>query len=165
MKKPNTAIVTGSFDPITVGHIDIIERADTLFERVIVAVLDNTAKHTMFSAEQRLFSVRSCFMNRAGVEVVLENGLLADFAAATENAVIVRGARNTMDFEYEKTLFEINKSLCGVDTVVLPAKKEYEFISSSFVKELIKYGKDTSEYIPKAAADILFGGEKLERDS
>lgn len=152
-----TAIVTGSFDPITIGHYDLIRRASELFPRVIVAVLDNTEKRFLFSSQKRFLSVKSCFADNPNITVRLWNGLLADLVLQTENAVIIRGARNSSDFEYERTLFEINRSLAGAESIILPAKKEYEYISSTFVRELIKYKRPLTGYVPENAIDILKG--------
>ena len=150
-----TAIVTGSFDPITIGHYDIIQRAAALFSKVVVAVLDNTDKHMVFSAKQRLDSVKECFDDCDNITVKLWQGLLADLVVQTQKPVIVRGARNAGDFEYERMLFEINRELSGAETVILPAKKEYEFISSGFVKELIKYKKPLDGYVPARAIEVF----------
>jgi len=152
-----TAIVTGSFDPITIGHYDIIERANALFSKVIVAVLDNTEKHFVYSAEKRFLSVKECFSDNANITVRLWNGLLADLVLQTESPVIVRGARNTCDFEYERMIFEINRDLAGAETVLLAAKREYEYISSTFVRELIKYKRPLDGYVPKRAIEVLNG--------
>lgn len=152
-----TAIVTGSFDPITIGHYDIIVRAKELFPRVIVAVLDNSEKHFSVSAEKRFLSVKECFSANPEITVIEWNGLLADLVLQTEEPVIVRGARNTFDFEYEHMIFEINRDLAGVETVLLPAKREYEYISSTFVRELIKYNKPLDGYVPEKAIKVLIG--------
>jgi pantetheine-phosphate adenylyltransferase len=154
-----TAIVTGSFDPITAGHYDIIMRAAELFPRVTVAVLDNTEKRFYFSPEKRLKSVQKCFEDKSKVDVLLWNGLLADFVLQTEDPVIIRGARNSVDFEYERMLFEINRQLSGVESIVLPAKKEFEYISSTFVRELLKYGKPLNGYVPQKAIEVLLSDE------
>ncbi|HAN20267.1 MAG: pantetheine-phosphate adenylyltransferase [Clostridiales bacterium GWF2_36_10] len=150
-----TAIVTGSYDPITTGHFDLIKRASELFPRVIVAVLDNTEKRFLFNTEKRFLSVKACFSHNANITVRLWNGLLADLVLQTENPVIVRGARNTLDFEYERILFEINRELADAESIILPAKKEYEFISSTFVRELIKYKRPLTGYVPDKAIEIL----------
>lgn len=154
-----TAIVTGSFDPITNGHYDLILRAAALFPKVIVAVLDNTEKHLLFRSQKRYLSVKRCFDAVPNVEVLLWDGLLADLAEQTADAVIVRGARNAVDFDYEKMLFEINRTLSGVESVILPAKKEYEFISSTFVKELIKYKKPIDGFVPERAIEVLISDD------
>jgi pantetheine-phosphate adenylyltransferase len=150
-----TAIVTGSFDPITIGHYDIIQRAAALFSKVVVAVLDNTEKRMLLSAKQRLDSVKECFDDCDNITVKPWQGLLADLVMQTDNPVIIRGARNAGDFEYERMLFEINRELSGAETVILPAKKEYEFISSGFVKELIKYKKPLDGYVPARAIEVF----------
>lgn len=149
-----TAIVTGSFDPITIGHEDIINRASKLFGFVIVAVANNPEKTAMFSADERFEAVSAVFEGRADVKVIKFSGLAASLAQK-ESGVIIRGARGSFDFEYEKTLFEINRELFGVDTVVLPSKAEYSFISSAFVRELISHGHPYEKYIPESAAKYL----------
>lgn len=154
-----TAIVTGSFDPITVGHYDVIMRAAELFPRVTVAVLDNTEKRFYFSPEKRLKSVQKCFEDNNRVDVLLWNGMLADFILQVDQPVIVRGARNSVDFEYERMLYEINRTLAGVESVILPAKKEYEYISSTFVRELLKYDKPLDGYVPAKAIEVLMTDE------
>ncbi len=154
-----TAIVTGSFDPITAGHYDIIMRAAELFPRVTVLVLDNTEKHFYFSPEKRLKSVQKCFEDMDRVNVLLWNGLLADFVLQNGNPVIIRGARNSVDFEYERMLYEINRALAGAESVILPAKKEYEYVSSTFVRELLKYGKPLDGYVPEKAIEVLLSDE------
>lgn len=150
-----TAIVTGSFDPITIGHFDLIKRACELFPKVVVAVLDNTEKRFLFSAEKRFLSVKACFEDNARITVRLWNGLLADLVAQTEEPVIIRGARNAGDFEYEHMLFEINRALVAAESIVLPSKKEYGFISSTFVRELIKYNRPLEGYVPKKAIEVI----------
>lgn len=153
-----TAVITGSFDPITVGHFDIINRAAELFPAVLVAVLNNSEKSFLFSEERRFGSAKACFEDNDKVKVVLWDGLLAELLATVENPVIVRGARGAFDFEYEKMLFEINRELSGTESIVLPAKREYEFISSTFVRELIKYGRPLKGYVPDKAAEVLLYG-------
>lgn len=152
-----TAIVTGSFDPITIGHYDIIQRANALFPKVIVAVLDNTEKRFLYSAQIRFESVKVCFEDNKNITVRLWEGLLADLVLQTENPVIVRGARSTCDFEYERMLFEVNRDLAGVESIILPAKREYEYISSTFVRELIKYNRPLDGYVPEKAILVLNG--------
>ncbi|MDD4163786.1 MAG: pantetheine-phosphate adenylyltransferase [Eubacteriales bacterium] len=150
-----TAIVMGSFDPVTIGHYDIIKRAKALFPKVIVVVLDNSEKNFLFSSEKRFMSVKACFSDDKDVSVILWNGLFADLVLQTENPVIVRGARTAVDFEYERMLHEINRELSGAETVILPSKRENEYISSTFVRELIKYNKPLAGYVPDKAIEVL----------
>lgn len=153
----DTAIVPGSFDPITTGHLDLIERTAKIFSRVIVALSPNAEKKYMFEANDRINAVRASVAHMTNVEAVILHGLLADFAAE-QSAVLVKGARGAVDFDYEKNLFDINNALSGVDTLILPAAKEVQFVSSTFVRELIRYGKPLDGYVPKEAIPFLVRG-------
>ena len=150
----DTAVVPGSFDPITTGHLDLIERTARIFSRVIVTLSPNAEKKYMFEANDRINAVRAAVAHMPNVEAVI---LLADFAAE-QNAVLVKGARGAVDFDYEKNLFDINNALSGVDTLILPASKEVQFVSSTFVRELIRYGKPLDRYVPKEAIPFLVRG-------
>lgn len=154
---PDTAVIPGSFDPITTGHLDIIERAARIFPRVIVALSPNAEKKYMFGADARMAALRAAVAHIPNVEAVILHGLLADFAAE-QNAVLVKGARGTVDFDYEKNLFDINNALSGVETLILPASKELQFVSSTFVRELVRYGKPLDGYVPKEAIPFLVRG-------
>ena len=149
-----TALVSGSFDPVTVGHADIVARAVRLFGRVVVAVTDNSEKRYMFPLAVRAEAARACFGARPEISVEVCTGLIADFAAERD-AVLVRGARSGSDFDYERMLCGINRSLSGVDSIVLPAAGELDHISSSFVRELIKYGRPLTGAVPAAAIRVL----------
>ena len=142
-----TAVIPGSFDPITAGHADIILR-------VIVAVSPNSEKKSLFPAGTRLAAVKAAIAHIPGAEAVLLPGLLSDFAAEN-SAVIVKGARGACDFDYEKSLYDINGALGGIETVILPARKELQFISSTFVRELIKYNRPLDGYVPAEAIPLL----------
>lgn len=147
MKKK--VICPGSFDPITVGHEDIILKAAELFDEVIVLVTNNSEKKYLFNASERFEMVRLAFENKSNIKVVLHDGLLGDYCIQNNIDVIVKGVRNNIDFDYEYQLSEINRRLANCDTVFFPAKNENIYISSAFVRELIKYNKDYSLYIPK----------------
>ncbi len=149
-----TAVISGSFDPITVGHEDIIRRAAGLFGKVKVVVAENTEKKNFFSAEARFDSVKAVFDNNKNIEVVKSEGLISVYVKSVDG-VIVRGVRSASDFDYEKMLFDINNELEGVETVMLPARSEYAFISSTFVRDLIIYGRPIDKYVPKAALEVL----------
>ena len=153
----DTAVVPGSFDPITTGHLDLIERTARIFSRVIVTLSPNAEKKYMFEANDRINAVRAAVAHMPNVEAVILHGLLADFAAE-QNDVLVKGARGAVDFDYEKNLFDINNALSGVDTLILPASKEVQFVSSTFVRELIRYGKPLDSYVPKEAIPFLVRG-------
>ncbi len=150
-----TAIVAGSFDPITIGHVDLIERACRLFDSVVVLVAVNSGKKYHFSRGTRAEAIRACFKGNKKIKVEEWNGLTADYVASIGGGVIVRGARCGSEYDGEKDLYDIN-SVLGVDeTIILPAKNEHRFISSTFVRELMKYGKDISDYIPAPALAVL----------
>jgi pantetheine-phosphate adenylyltransferase len=150
-----TAIISGTFDPITVGHLDVIVRASKLFDRVVVAVSANTEKKCTFPDEIRFASVKACVEDIENASVELCNGLLAEFCARFENPVIVRGARNGSEFDYERSLFVINKNLGTPETVVLPAESGMDHISSTYVRELIKYKKSLAGAVPDGAIKVI----------
>ncbi len=144
-----TALCTGSFDPITIGHYDYISRAAALFDKVIVAVSNNTEKRYMFDAEQRVSYVRAAFADLGNVTVVTDNGWAADLAKKLGADLIVKGIRNGTDLDYEKTIASVNKAVNGVETLFIPAGDEVGFVSSTMVREMIKYGKDYAPFVPK----------------
>ena len=144
-----TALCTGSFDPITIGHYDYIRRAALMFDRVVVAVSVNSEKRYMFDAESRMRFAKEAFEGLSNVSVVLDDGWVADLAALHNADVIIKGVRNGADLDYEYTIACINKAVNGVETLFIPSSPEYSFVSSTMVRELIKYGKDYAPYIPK----------------
>ena len=150
-----TAIVSGTFDPITVGHLDVIKRASLLFDKVVVAVSVNSEKKSIFSDEVRVEAVKAAVTDINNTEVELCGGLLAEFCATYENPVIVRGARSGSEFDYERSLFVINNALGIPETVILPAESGMDHISSTYVRELIKYGKSIDAVVPSGAKKIL----------
>ncbi|MBR4279138.1 MAG: pantetheine-phosphate adenylyltransferase [Clostridia bacterium] len=150
-----TAIVSGTFDPITVGHLDVIERASRLFERVVVAVSSNSAKNDMFDDETRLNAVRASIKGLENVEAELCEGLLAEFCLRYEDPVLVRGVRTGSDFDYERSLYLINKNLGVTETVVLPAASGLDHISSTYAREMIKYNKSLEGIVPEAARAVI----------
>ncbi len=150
-----TAIVSGTFDPITVGHLDVIERASRLFERVVVAVSSNSAKTDMFDDETRLNAVLASIKGLENVEAELCEGLLAEFCLRYENPVLVRGVRTGSDFDYERSLYLINKNLGVTETVVLPAASGLDHISSTYAREMIKYNKSLEGIVPEAARAVI----------
>ncbi len=150
-----TAIISGTFDPITVGHLDIIERAAKLFDSVVVAVSTNNAKQGFLPDNVRVAAVEASVKDINNASVMLCEGLLADFCKRFENPVIVRGARNGSDYDYERSLFIINKGLGTPETVVLPAESGMDHISSTYVRELIKYNKSIDEAVPDGAKEVI----------
>ena len=145
-----TAICSGSFDPITLGHMDIIRRAAACFDRVCVCVSPNAEKKSqMFTPEQKLLLVRTAVAELPNVEAELWPGLLADFAVDHHATAIVRGVRNTSDFDGEYQLALINRGISPqLETLLLPASAEYQHFSSSMVREMIRYHQPLERYLP-----------------
>ncbi len=143
------ALYPGSFDPFTLGHLSIAERALKLFDRLVIAIGYNIAKKPHGPGEERLEAIRSCFPSEPRVEVARYDGLTVDFARKIGACAIVRGIRGAADFEYEKTLADVNRDLDPeIETVFLPALPQLAHISSSAVRELQAYGHDASRYLP-----------------
>lgn len=150
-----TAIISGTFDPMTVGHINVIKRASRLFDRVVVAVSANSEKKCFLPDEIRLAVAAESIKNIENAEAYLCDGLLAEFCNRFENPIIVRGARTGGEFDYERTLFVINKNLGVPETVVLPAESGMEHISSTYVRELIKYKRPIDDAVSVGAKQII----------
>ena len=158
MSEERIAVFPGSFDPVTLGHMDIIERASRLFDRVYVAIVPNGEKtHPMFSDEEKLALMRASVAPLENVEAALWNGLLTDFAAQKGARFLVRGARNSMDFDAEYQLSLIYKDVSGgmLDTVLLCAEPRHQHISSTMAREMVKYGQPLEKYLPAAAVDLI----------
>lgn len=152
-----TAIYPGSFDPVTFGHLDVINRAASIFDRLIVAVLDNKAKTPLFSVEERVNIINDVLADKPNVCVMSYEGLLVDFARENEANVIVRGLRAVTDFEYELQMAQINRKLCSdIDTVFFTTALEYAYLSSSSVKEVASYGGDISKFVPDNIAKMTY---------
>ena len=143
------ALFPGTFDPFTLGHYSIVERALPLFDRIVVAVGVNNQKRTLFSEEERLDCIRSLYCGNDRVDVVSYNGLTVDAARNCGAQFIVRGVRMIQDFEYEKNLAVVNRELSGIETVFLYTLPELGHVSSSIVRELISYGKDVTDLLPR----------------
>ena len=157
-----TAIYPGSFDPVTLGHYDIIERSSKIFDRLIVGVLNNSAKSPLFSVEERVKMLKDVTKGLPNVEVMAFDGLLIDFARAKEAQVIVRGLRAVTDFEYELQMAQTNRVLApDVDTVFLTTSLEYAYLSSTILKEVAHFGGDLSKFAPREITDAVI--EKLHR--
>ncbi len=152
----NKALVPGSFDPITVGHLDIIKRASALFDEIIVLVTNNSAKKTLFDIEQRVALVKDAVKDIPNVTVDCDNRLLVDYMKNNGIAVQVKGIRNEKDFSYENELFGIYNKISEykysnpTETLFMPSKPEYFAVSSTFVREMIKYNEDFSYLVPNA---------------
>lgn len=151
-------IYPGTFDPITKGHLDIIERAEKLFPNndILVAVAESPSKKTLFSLDERVDLVRKSTAHLENVFVVGFSGAFADFVKRHRTAGIIRGVRTTMDFEYELQLAQLNRTLAdGVDTVFLPTKEQFSCISSSIVRELFLHDGDVSPFVPQPVLDAF----------
>ena len=144
-----TAIFTGSFDPFTVGHDDILRRALPLFSRIVIGVGVNERKQYMLSAEERCAAIRRIYASEPKVEVKTYSDLTVDFARREGAAYIIKGVRSVKDFEYEREQADINRQLSGVETLLLYADPQLSSVSSSMVRELIHFGQDVSRYLPK----------------
>jgi pantetheine-phosphate adenylyltransferase len=150
------ALYPGSFDPLTLGHLDLIERAARLFDGVVVAVLQNPSKHPAFSLEQRLEQIRSATAHLSGVEVGSFDGLTVDFAGRSGAQVILRGLRALSDFEFELQIAHTNHSLAPqVETLFLATAVHHSFLSSSVVKEVARFGGDVRHMVPPGVAEDL----------
>lgn len=150
MPQPTIAIYPGSFDPITLGHLDIIERGDKLFDRVIVAVLSNPSKQPMFSVEKRIEQIKECTSSLVNVEVDSFVGLTVDYAKLKGAKILIRGLRVLSDFEKELQMAHTNGTLWQeIETVFLATAKEYSFLSSSVVKEIAQFGGKVGHLVPQ----------------
>ncbi|GAA2671842.1 phosphopantetheine adenylyltransferase [Actinoplanes palleronii] len=138
----------GSFDPVTNGHLDIVGRASRLFDEVIVGVLINQSKAGLFTVEERLEMLGEVTAPYENVRVMAFRGLLVDFCRDQGAAVVVKGLRAVSDFDYELQMAQMNVGLSGVETLFMPTNPLYSFLSSSLVKDVVKWGGDASSYLP-----------------
>lgn len=158
-----TAVCSGSFDPITLGHYDIIARAAACFDRVWVCVSPNAEKKSqMFTPEQKLTLVRAAVADLPNVTAELYAGLLADYAVARRADAIVRGVRNGADFDAEYQLALINRGLRGVETLLMPASAPYQHFSSSMAREMIRYRQPLENYLPGAVIPLALDMMKVK---
>lgn len=143
-----TAIYPGSFDPVTLGHQDIIERSSKIFDKLIVGVLRNNAKSPLFSVEERVNMLKNVTKEFSNVEVQSFDGLLIDFVRQNQANVVIRGLRAITDFEYELQLAQMNRVIAPeIDTLFLTTNLKYAYLSSSTVKEVARYGGDISAFL------------------
>ena len=143
-----TAIFPGTFDPFTIGHDALVRRALDLVDELYIAIGINTEKRTLLSLEERIERITTLYGDEPRIHVVSYEGLTTDFAQSVGAKFIIRGVRNTIDFEYEKNIADINRMLTGIDTILLISDPQYATISSSMVRELSHFGKDISAYLP-----------------
>ena len=150
-----SAVCPGSFDPITYGHLDIIERASSLYDEVVVAVMINHSKKSRFTVEERIALIEDVCRKFPNVRVDSWHGLLVDFCKKNEIPAIVKGLRAVSDFEYELQMSQMNHQLAGVETVFISTSPQYSYLSSSLVKEIATYGGDVSAYVPSSVLTQL----------
>ena len=151
----STAICPGSFDPPTNGHVDVIRRSASIFDKVVVAVIRNPSKSAMFTSEERVEMLRALFSDEPKVEVDSFEGLLVDFAEARGVDVIIKGLRAITDFDYELAMAQMNHNLSDIDTVFIPASPEYGYLSSSLVKEVGRLGGAVEDLVPGDVGRLL----------
>ncbi|MGW1676712.1 pantetheine-phosphate adenylyltransferase [Saccharopolyspora sp. NPDC002376] len=142
------AVCPGSYDPVTNGHLDIIERASKLFDEVVVAVLINKSKKSLFTVEERLEMLREVTEPWPNVRIDAWHGLLVDYCKANGIGAIVKGLRAVSDFDYELQMAQMNQQLSGVETMFMSTNPQYSFLASSLVKEVATYGGDVSNLVP-----------------
>ena len=152
----STALCPGSFDPVTLGHLDIIERASRHFDEVVVAVIRNPQKtQSLFTLEERQEMLRECTANLNNIRIEFFKGLLVDFAREHGANAIVKGLRAVTDFDYELQMAQMNQRLSGIDTFFLSTSPNYSFLSSSLVREVARYGGDVTSMVPPIVAKRL----------
>jgi pantetheine-phosphate adenylyltransferase len=150
-----TALCPGMFDPVTNGHLDIVERASRLFDVVVVAVVENPAKEPLFAPEERVTMLKEAIAGLQNVEVESFSGLLVDYAARREAKIIVKGLRAVSDFDYELQMAQMNHHLAGVETCFVPTSPKWSYLSSSLVKDIAGYGADVRGLVPDNVRDRL----------
>jgi pantetheine-phosphate adenylyltransferase len=154
--QPLVAVYPGSFDPLHLGHVDIVRRATAIFPRVVVAVLENTDKTPLLDVEQRVDLIRATFAGHPGVEVSSFSGLLVDFMRRTGSRIILRGMRAVSDFEYEFQIALMNRRLwIAAETVFLTPNEEFTYLSSRVVREIWHLGGDVSGFVPEPVREAL----------
>lgn len=144
------AVCPGSFDPVTLGHLDVFERAAAQFDEVIVAILVNPNKSGMFGIDERIEMIREATTHLTNLRVESGEGLVVDFVRARGMTAIVKGLRTGTDFEYELQMAQMNKHVAGVDTFFVATTPRYSFVSSSLAKEVATFGGDVSELLPES---------------
>jgi len=149
----NRVVYPGSFDPVTNGHLDIIKRASDLFDEVVVAVLVNKSKKTLFTVDERIEMISETTARFGNVKVDSWSGLLVDYCNEKEIPAIVKGLRAISDFDYELQMSQINYQLKGIETLFISTAPAHSFLSSSLIKEILSFGGDVTAYMPKELID------------
>lgn len=150
-------VCPGSFDPVTLGHLDIIERGSRIVDRLVVGVLENSAKSPMFTVEERIALLKKATEDLPNVEVLPFSGLLVDFLKEQNAAIVVRGLRAVTDFEYELQLAQANRSLLPqMETVFLTTNVSYSYISSTIVKDVLRHNGNVEHFVPASILDMIY---------
>lgn len=158
------AIYPGSFDPMTFGHLDIIERSSKMVDKLYVSVLINSAKNPLFSIDERVSMIKEMTSHLSNVEVTAFGGLLVDYAKEMDASIIVRGLRAVTDFEYELQIAQTNRIVNpDVDTIFLTTSLEYSYLSSTIVKEVASYAGDISQFVPEKIAEAVYNKLNIKR--
>ncbi|MGN0317252.1 MAG: pantetheine-phosphate adenylyltransferase [Lachnospira sp.] len=158
------AIYPGSFDPVTLGHLDIIQRSSRLVDHLIVGVLNNNTKTPLFSVDERVNMLKEVTKDIPNVEVVSFSGLLVDFARKNDVQAIIRGLRAVTDFEYELAMSQTNRVAAPeIDTLFLNTSLKYAYLSSSIVKEVAMYGGDISKFIPEQVVPKVYEKYNIQK--
>lgn len=152
---PRRAVCPGSFDPVTLGHLDIIGRASTLYDEVVVAVLINKSKSGLFSVDERIDMLTAVTADYGNVRVDSFHGLLVHYCQAHDIPVVVKGIRAVSDFDYELKMAQMNFGLTGLQTLFMPTNPEFSFLSSSLVKEVATWGGDVGHLVPGLVLERL----------
>ncbi len=155
IKEKKIALFQGSFDPFTRGHESIVERALTMFDEVVVLVVHNSAKQGFFPVKTRVKIIEEAFKNEVRVKVMASEGLTVEVAKTVGACCFLRGVRTVQDYEYEMNIADVNRRFSGVETVLLYTLPEFSHISSTIVREWLKYGKDMTEYLPANLSPTL----------
>lgn len=156
------AIYPGSFDPVTFGHIDIIERSAKMADELVVAILNNSAKNPLFSVEERVSMLKDITSHVPNVKIQFFDGLLIDYAKKIGATIIIRGLRAVTDFEYELQIAQTNRIVSSeIDTVFLTTSLEYAYLSSTIVKEVASYGGDISHFVPEQLIPQIYEKYKV----
>jgi len=149
------AVCPGTFDPVTNGHLDIISRAAGSFDAVVVAVLENPSKEPLFSTEERVAMLKEAVSDLANVEIDSFSGLLVDYAARREVRIVVKGLRAVTDFDVELQMAQMNRTMSGLETFFVATSPQWSYLSSSLIKEVVRFGGDVSGLVPAFVRERL----------
>ena len=151
------AIFPGSFDPLTLGHLDIIERGAKLADRLVIGILKNSSKAPMFTLDERIAIMQASISHLSNVEIISFDGLLVDFMKSQHAKTVIRGLRAVSDFEYELQMAQANRDLYpDMETLFLATGVQYSYISSTIVKDVLRHNGDVQHFVPQAALDMIY---------